>query len=185
MSNQVTTGVVRLSYANLNEAKSINGGDPRFSASVLIPKDDAKTLERVKAAIQTAYEEGQGKLRGSGKTVPPLASLKLPLRDGDAERPDDEAYQGHYFLNANNKERPDIVDLNMNPIIDSSELYSGIYARVHLGFYAFNANGNRGIAVALNGVQKVKDGPSLGGKVKAADVFNDGFTYDDDEDFLS
>jgi len=139
----------------------------------------------VKAAIQTAYDEGQGKLRGSGKTVPPLASLKLPLRDGDAERPDDEAYQGHYFVNATNKERPDIVDLNGNPIIDTSELYSGIYARVHLGLYAFNANGNRGIAVSLNCVQKVKDGASLGGRVKAADVFNDGFTCDDDEDFLS
>ena len=183
---QVTTGVVRLSYANLNEAKSINGGEERFSASVLIPKTDTKTIERVNAAILQAYNDGAGKLRGSGKTVPPMATLKLPLRDGDAERPDDEAYAGHYFLNANNKERPDIVDLNLNPIIDSSQLYSGIYARVHLGFYAFNANGNRGIAVALNGVQKVKDGPSLGGRIKAADVFSDGFTFDDDDlDFLS
>ena len=183
---QVTTGIVRLSYANLNEAKSINGGEARFSANVLIPKSDTKTLERIKAAIQAAYTEGEGKLRGTGKTVPPMATLKLPLRDGDAERPDDEAYAGHYFLNANNKERPDIVDINLNPIINSSELYSGIYARVFLGFYAFNSSGNRGIAVALNGVQKVKDGPSLGGRVKAADVFSDGFTFDDDDlDFLS
>jgi len=184
MSSHVLTGVVRLSYVNLNEPKSINGGDPRYSASVLIPKSDTKTLERIKAAIQTAYDEGQGKLRGSGKVVPPLASLKLPLRDGDAERPDDEAYQGHFFVNATNKDRPDVVDINRVEIIDTSALYSGIYSRVHLGFYAFNANGNRGIAVALNSVQKVKDGASLGGRVKAIDVFNDGFNYEDDEDFL-
>jgi len=182
---RVTTGIVRLSYANLNQPKSINGGELRYSASVLIPKSDKRTLELIEAAIKAAYEDGQGKLRGKSKAVPTMASLKLPLRDGDEERPDDEAYKGHFFLNANNKEQPDCVDRDRQEIIDPSELYSGIYARVRLGFYAFNAEGNRGIAVSLNGVQKVKDGPHLGGRENAAEVFDDGFEFDDDEfDFL-
>ena len=177
---KVITGVCRLSYANIWQAKSINGGAPKYSASVLIPKGDTKTVAKVKAAIQAAYEEGEGKLKGNGKTAPSLVSLKTPLRDGDTERPDDEAYAGHWFINANSNTAPGVVDANREPIYDTSEIYSGVYARVSLSFYAFNSNGNRGIACALQNIQKVRDGEALGGKSKAEDDFNDNFTADDD-----
>ena len=176
---KVITGVCRLSYANIWQAKSINGGAPKYSASVLIPKGDTKTVAKVKAAIQAAYEEGEGKLKGNGKTAPSLASLKTPFRDGDTERPDDEAYAGHWFINANSNAAPGVVDANREPIYDTSEIYSGVYARVSLSFYAFNSNGNRGIACALQNIQKVRDGEALGGKSKAEDDFNDNFTSDD------
>jgi len=176
---KVITGVCRLSYANIWQAKSINGGAPKYSASVLIPKGDTKTVAKVKAAIQAAYEEGEGKLKGNGKTAPSLVSLKTPLRDGDTERPDDEAYAGHWFINANSNTAPGVVDANREPIYDTSEIYSGVYARVSLSFYAFNSNGNRGIACALQNIQKVRDGEALGGKSKAEDDFNDNFTSDD------
>ena len=176
---KVITGVCRLSYANIWQAKSINGGAPKYSASVLIPKGDTKTVAKVKAAIQAAYEEGEGKLKGNGKTAPSLVSLKTPLRDGDTERPDDEAYAGHWFINANSNTAPGVVDANREPIYDTSEIYSGVYARVSLSFYAFNSNGNRGIACALQNIQKVRDGEPLGGKSKAEDDFNDNFTSDD------
>ena len=176
---KVITGVCRLSYANIWQAKSINGGAPKYSASVLIPKSDTKTVAKVKAAIQAAYEEGEGKLKGNGKTAPSLASLKTPLRDGDTERPDDEAYAGHWFINANSNTAPGVVNANREPIYDTSEIYSGVYARVSLSFYAFNSNGNRGIACALQNIQKVRDGEALGGKSKAEDDFNDNFTSDD------
>ena len=176
---KVITGVCRLSYANIWQAKSINGGAPKYSASVLIPKSDTKTVAKVKAAIQAAYEEGEGKLKGNGKTAPSLVSLKTPLRDGDTERPDDEAYAGHWFINANSNTAPGVVDANREPIYDTSEIYSGVYARVSLSFYAFNSNGNRGIACALQNIQKVRDGEALGGKSKAEDDFNDNFASDD------
>ena len=176
---KVITGVCRLSYANIWQAKSINGGAPKYSASILIPKSDTKTVAKVKAAIQAAYEEGEGKLKGNGKTAPSLASLKTPLRDGDTERPDDEAYAGHWFINANSNTAPGVVDANREPIYDTSEIYSGVYARVSLSFYSFNSNGNRGIACALQNIQKVRDGEALGGKSKAEDDFNDNFTSDD------
>ena len=176
---KVITGVCRLSYANIWQAKSINGGAPKYSASVLIPKSDTKTVAKVKAAIQAAYEEGEGKLKGNGKTAPSLASLKTPFRDGDTERPDDEAYAGHWFINANSNTAPGVVDANREPIYDTSEIYSGVYARVSLSFYAFNSNGNRGIACALQNIQKVRDGEALGGKSKAEDDFNDNFSSDD------
>lgn len=177
---KVIAGVnTRWSYANVWEAKSINGGAPKFSVSLIIPKSDTKTIEKIKAAIQAAYEEGESKLKGNGKTVPTLSVLKTPLRDGDLERPDDEAYANSYFVNANSGTAPGIVDADCQPIIDHSEVYSGVYGRASINFYAFNSNGNKGIACGLNNLQKMRDGEPLGGKTRAEDDF-----ADDDEDFL-
>lgn len=177
----ITGPSTRWSYVNAWEAKSINGGAPKFSVSLIIPKSDTKTIEKVKAAIQAAYEEGQSKLKGNGKSVPTLSVLKTPLRDGDVERPDDEAYANAYFINANSATAPGIVDADRNPIIDRSEVYSGVYGRASINFYAFNSNGNKGIACGLNNLQKIKDGEPLGGKSRA----EDDFATEDDEDFLS
>ncbi len=123
----ITGPETRWSYANVWDAKSINGGAPKFSVSLIIPKSDRKTLEKIRAAIQAAYEEGQGKLKGNGKSVPALSALKTPLRDGDTERPDDETYANAYFVNANSSTAPGIVDADRQPIIDRSEVYSGVY----------------------------------------------------------
>ena len=179
---KVITGVnTRWSYVNAWEPKSINGGAPKYSVSLIIPKSDTKTIEKIQAAIQAAYDEGQGKLKGNGKSVPALSVLKTPLRDGDAERPDDEAYADSYFINANSGTAPGIVDADRQPILDRSEVYSGVYGRASINFYAFNSNGNKGIACGLNNLQKIKDGEPLGGKSSAEDDFDTG----EDDDFLS
>lgn len=162
---KVITGPnTRWSYANVWEPKSINGGAPKYSVSLIIPKSDKVTVEKIKKAIKAAYEEGQGKLKGNGKTVPALSVLKTPLRDGDLERPDDVAYANSYFINANSATAPGIVDADRNTIIDRSEVYSGVYGRASINLYAFNSNGNKGIACSLNNLQKIKDGEPLGGK---------------------
>ncbi|WP_149867371.1 DUF2815 family protein [Dehalococcoides mccartyi] len=177
---KVITGESRLSYANLWEPKSINGGTPKYSVSIIIPKSDAHTVAKIKAAIEAAYHEGETKLKGNGKTVPPLASLKTPLRDGDIDRPDDEAYADSYFINANSGTAPGIVDHDCETIFERSQIYSGVYARASVNFYAFNSNGNKGIACGLNNIQKLCDGDPLGGKPRA----EDDFATEDDEDFL-
>ena len=177
---KVITGKnTRWSYANVWEPKSINGGKPKYSVSLIIPKSDTRTIEKIKAAIKAAYEEGQGKLRGTGKSVPPLSSLKTPLRDGDKDRPDDEAYRDSYFVNANSDTPPGIVDADREDILDRSEVYSGVYGRASINFYAFNSNGNKGIACGLNNLQKFRDGEPLGSKSRAEDDFAD---VDDDDD---
>lgn len=179
---KVITGPdTRWSYANIWEAKSINGGAPKFSVSLIIPKSDTRTVAKIKAAIEAAYHDGESKLKGNGKSVPPLSAIKTPLRDGDTERPDDAAYANAYFINANSATAPGIVDADRQPIIARSEVYSGVYGRASINFYAFNSNGNRGIACGLNNLQKIRDGEPLGGKSRA----EDDFATDFDEDFLS
>ena len=179
---KVITGPdTRWSYANIWEAKSINGGAPKFSVSLIIPKSDTRTVTKIKAAIEAAYREGETKLKGNGKTIPPLSVLKTPLRDGDTERPDDEAYADAYFINANSGTAPGIVDADRNEILNRSEVYSGVYGRASINFYAFNSNGNKGIACGLNNLQKIRDGEPLGGKSRA----EDDFATDDEDDFLA
>ena len=179
---KVITGVdTRWSYANVWDPKSINGGTPKYSVSLIIPKSDKVTIQKIKAAIQSAYEEGESKLKGSGKSVPSLSVIKTPLRDGDLERPDDEAYKNAYFVNANSATAPGIVDADRQQIIDRSEVYSGVYGRASINFYAFNSNGNKGIACGLNNLQKIRDGEPLGGKASA----ESDFATDDDDDFFN
>ena len=173
---KITTGLVRFSYANIWEPKSINGGDEKYSVSIIIPKTDTKTIAEIKAAIETAKQDGKAKLGGK---IP--ANLKTPLRDGDAERPEDEAYKNCYFINANSKDRPQVVDKNVKPILDKDEVYSGCYGKVSITFYAFNTNGNRGVACGLGNLQKIKDGEPLSGRSRA----EDDFTTADNDDFLA
>lgn len=178
----ITGRNTRFSYLNINEAKSINGSKPKYSVSLIIPKTDTVTLNKISAAIQAAYEEGQARLKGTGKSVPKLEAIKTPLRDGDMERPDDEAYANSYFINANAVNKPGVVDANNNIILDTSELYSGIYGRASINFYAYNAQGNKGIACGLNALQKLRDGEPLGGHINAETEFAG---LDDDDDFLA
>lgn len=180
-SMKVITGSdTRWSYANVWEPKSFNGGTPKYSVSLIIPKSDTETVAKIKAAIKAAYREGKPKLKGNGKSVPALSAIKTPLRDGDVERPDNPAYAGAYFVNATATSAPGIVDADRNPILTHSEVYSGVYGRASITFYAFNCSGHRGIACGLNNLQKIRDGKPLGGKASArAD-----FTPNRDDDFL-
>ena len=181
MATKVITGVnTRWSYENVWEPKAMEGGKPKFSVSLIIPKSDTVTVGKIKAAIEEAYRDGQSKLKGNGKSVPALSTLRNPLRDGDLERPDDPAYANAYFVNANSTSAPGIVDAAKNQIIEKSEVYSGCYGRASISFYAFNANGNKGIACGLNNLQKIRDGEPLGGKASA----ESDFATEDDEDFL-
>ena len=179
MNNQNNTKVIvpcRFSYLHCWEPDSVNGGDPKYSVSAIIPKSDTKTVNAIKAAIEQAKKDSVSKWGGK---VP--ANLKLPLRDGDIDRPDDEAYAGCYFFNANSRQAPQVVDAKVQPILDQNEVYSGCYGKISVTFYGYNSNGNRGIAAGLGNIQKLRDGESLGGRSNAADDFQ----TEEDEDFLN
>ena len=167
----------RISFANIFEPKSINGSEAKYSVSCLIPKDDKKTLLAIHKAVEAAKEDG--KVRKWGGKLPP--NLKLPLRDGDIDRPDDENYQEHFFLNATSKDAPQVVDRHVQPVVDLMMVYSGCFCNVSVNFYPFNANGNRGVAVGLGNIQFVKDGDRLSGRASADADFD---ALEDDEDVL-
>ncbi len=172
---KVVIGPVRFSYVNVFEPKAgPDGGPEKYSVAVLIPKDNEKAVKAVKDAIDAAIAAGAAKLAGTGKNVV-KSTLKLPLRDGDEEKPDDEVYAGMFFLNASTQAsngRPQIVDSSRNPIMDQEEFYSGCWGYVSINFYAFSRV-NKGIAAGLQNLMKTKDDDKLSGGSTAAQDFGE------------
>lgn len=178
---KVITNKVRFSYAHVFTPTAIGESeDKKYSVSLIIPKSDKETIKLIKEAVKNATEAGKT-AKWNGK-IP--ANLKTPLRDGDEERPDDEAYANAYFINASAVTKPGVVDRNLEPITNEEEFYSGCYGRASVTFYAFNASGNKGIAAGLNHVQKTSEGEPLGGRVSVDVDFDDEPDFDDEDDFL-
>lgn len=179
-STKVTTGKVRFCYANVFEAVAVNEGEtPKYSVCIIIPKDDEATLKRITNAIKAAAEIGKSKIADRAGQIP--KNLKTPLRDGDEERADDPAFENAYFINANTQRKPAIVDKTLDPIMDKGEFYSGCYGRASINFYAFNSNGNKGIAAGLGNLQKLADGEPLAGGSTAEEDFGGDNAYEDDD----
>jgi hypothetical protein len=178
VKTKVVTGKTRLSYVNLLEPAAVGDDQTKkYSVSVIIPKSDKETVSKIKKGIQAAIEAGKDSVF-KGK-IP--AKLDTPLRDGDEDRPEDEAYANSWFINAKSTQKPGIVDKALNPILEADEVYSGMYGRVSINFFAYDKKGNKGIAAGLQNVQKLSDGEPLGGgRSKAEDDFADDIEDDDD-----
>jgi len=178
LSTRVVTGKVRFSYANVFQPKASDDGAPKYSITLLIPKKDKTTLGKIKAAIEAAKASSAAVFGGK---VP--ANLKTSLHDGDKEKPQGGEYgpeaAGCWVLNCSSKQKPGIVDENRQPILDSTEFYSGCYGRASVNFYAYNVKGGKGIGCGLNNIQKLTDGEPLGGnRTRPEDDF-----ADDDEEY--
>lgn len=185
MGTAITTGIVRLSYAHIFEPAADLSGNIKYQATLLVPKSDTKTIKAVEDAIEEAKQLGKDSKFG-GK-IPP--KLTIAFVDGDGVRPTDgepygEECHDHYIITAKaNENRPPlVVDKNLQRILDQTAVYSGCYVRANINFYAYNSNGNKGVACGLNGIQFVRDGEPLGGvQITAAGAFGDGFVFEEDD----
>lgn len=155
----------RFAYLNCWKPSTLYGNN-KYSMTALISKDDQETIDRIYDAIDYVKEHSLNKWGGR---VP--SNLKLPLHDGDEEKPGNKSFKNCYFINAKSDSKPQIVDKEVQPISDSTQVYSGCYGNVSLIFFAYNCSGNKGISVILGNIQKVKDGNPIGGKISASDEF--------------
>lgn len=191
ISTKMVTGKVRLSYANIWEPKENDQGQLKYSCALLIPKSDKETLRKIKAIVDSLKVEAETKF----KKLP--SNFKLPLHDGDEDKSDDENYAGHYYLNAYANTKPGIAKpigkgadgkTKFQEITDTTEVYSGCFAKVSLNFYVYD-NKSKGIGVGLNNIVKIQDGEPLAGRASVNDEFAneefDDIDVDDDDDFLS
>jgi hypothetical protein len=179
---KVVTGKVRLSYVHLFEAYTQNPTqEAKFSVTLLIPKTDKVTIGKLRAAQQAALENGKAsKFNGS---VPKAWSDTIHDGDEEADLERNPEYAGHLYMAVSAKTRPGIVDRDVQPILDSTEVYSGCYARVSLNAFPYNTQGNKGVSFGLNHVQKIADGEFLGGRSKAEDDF-DSLDSEEEESLL-
>lgn len=183
MSNQnlqsLVTGKARLSYVHLfTPYANQPGAEPKYSVTILVPKSDVATKQKIDAAINAAVQEGvASKWNG---VRPPV--LSIPVHDGDGVRPSDgmpfgDECKGHWVFTASSKQAPQVVDITVNAILNQTEVYSGMYGRVSIRFFPYASNGKKGIGCGLGNVQKLEDGEPLGGRTSAASDFGDGGGY--------
>ncbi|NYV67254.1 DUF2815 family protein [Bacillus sp. Gen3] len=172
-NTRVVTGEVRLSYVNLLKPRaSLQGGEEKYSVTILLPKSDVQTKQMLDAAIEAAKQIGKEK-KWNG-VIPPMVSI--PIHDGDGVKPSDglpfgPECKGHWVFSASSKvdQPPKIVDANLNPILDPTEIYSGMYGRIAVNFAPYAAQGKKGIGCYLStNVQKTRDGEPLGASAPAA-----------------
>lgn len=181
-ATKVILGPVRISYAHLFTPTAMDeNSEKKYSVSLIIPKSDKKMVAQINKAIAAAEQQGLNTKFGG---VMPKKYKNITLRDGDEDRPDDEVYANSYFINASCKKKPQVVGKDLKPVMDESEVYSGCYCCVSVNFYAYNVNGNKGIAAGLNNVMKARDGEPLGGRESAENDFA-GIAIDDDDDDFS
>lgn len=182
---KVVTGEVRLSYVHIFEPYAQDANDDaKYSCVILIPKSDKTTIRKIKAAQKAAAEQGVAS-KFNGKMPKNLAST---LHDGDedADLERNPEYEGHMYMSVSSRTKPGVVDRSVQPVLDSTEVYSGCYARVSINSYPYNYKGKKGVSFGLNHVQKWRDGDLLGGRSRAKDDFDalDDEYEDEDSDLL-
>lgn len=187
MATKVVTGKVRFSFCHLFEAQEPQGGgDPKYSVTLLIPKSDKATMQKIQAAMQEARDNFCNKNGAAALPAKPTHTL----HDGDGTRPSGDPFgpecKGCYVITVSSKQKPVVVDAFGNAISDPGEVYSGCYGRASINFYGYNRAGKKGLSAGLLAIQKLHDGEPFG-TVGSADDFNDGYTdaSGDDDGFLS
>lgn len=183
-NTKVVTGKCRFSFVNVWEPKAPNGvGEPKYSVTLLIPKNDTVTTGKIKAAMEEARELFCKKNGASALPAKPNNTM----HDGDGLRDSGEPYgpecKGCYVITVSSKQKPVIVDSFRNPITDPGEVYSGCYGRAAINFFAYSTNGKKGISAGLLSIQKLHDGEPFGA-AGSADDFDDGFSDGMDDDVL-
>jgi hypothetical protein len=178
----ITTGKVRATYVNIFTPRKANEkAEPKYSVTLLIPKNDAMTLNTIYAEIEKTKQENVQKVFGGA--IPP--NMKTCLHDGDGYRPSGELFgrecAGCIVVTASAKQQPAIVDINLQPILDPNAVYSGCYVRASINFFAFNSNGNKGIGCGLNAIQKIEEGEHLVSRISAEEAFGGTHAYTDQQ----
>lgn len=169
-NNRVTSRIVipcRFAYLNCWKPTSQYNGTQKYSVSAVIDKRDITTLDCIEKAIEYVRNNS---LQIWGGRIPP--NLKLPMHDGDEEKPDNPVFRNSYYINAKSKDAPQIVDKLVEPILDQTEVYSGCYGKISITFYSYNFNGTKGIAAWLGNIQKLRDGEHFTGKIGAKEEFS-------------
>ena len=177
----ITGPEVRFANCAVWEPQSFGNEKPKYSVTLLISKTDHQTLEKILEAIRTAYEQGK-ELLSDCNGVPALESLKVPLRDGDLEKPEYPVFAGKMFINARSSTAPGMLDASFQRIRNREEFYPGCYGSASVSFYAYNVERetehgeivhNRGIGCRLNNLLKLRDGEVIPQRATAEEDFED------------
>ena len=167
--NRVTSRIVvpcRFAYLNCWRPISQYNGTEKYTIAAIISKSDTETVAKIREAIEEIKTRS---VQLWGGRVP--TNLRLPLHDGDEDKPDNAMFRNAYYINAKSKEAPQIVDRQVQPITDPTEVYSGCSGKISIVLYSYNFGGAKGIAAWLGNIQKIEDGEHFTVRVGAKEEF--------------
>ena len=179
MKTKTLTPVSNLFWLNIFEPRADLSGKQKYSATAIFSKDDLKGYEDLMKALRETYEAGREKLKNSKGQVPAFEEIRLPLRDGDEDKPGHPAYENSWFLTAKSDFQPAAVDRDCREITDENQLYNGIRGRLSVTFFCYAFGSNRGIGCSLSGIQKLADMEGCGSMASRGDEFRDGLVFDE------
>ncbi len=159
---KLTTPEFRGSYVTLKKPRAFGNSAPKYSITITLP-DDHEFWDDLMDKIDAAAEK-----RWEGK-IP--KNLKIPIRHGDET--ENEDWVDQKFCQASSEDRPGIIDVDGEDIIDFSELYSGAWYRASIRTYAWHypETNAKGVSIALDNVMKIRDDEPFSGRSSAADDF--------------
>lgn len=162
----ITTGIGIISFPHLFKETVVkkDDGSDSYETQFIISKSQREDIRALLIAIKKV---------GEAKWGDKWKSVRNPLRDGDKEKDDltedgstkGEKYPerlGCFFFNARSTKPVGVYGRDLSPILDAGVVYGGCKAKISVSFYPYSQQGNHGIGVGLNGVQKIADGESFG-----------------------
>jgi len=170
---KIVTGKVRLLWPALFTPRGFQGGPPKYSVEVLIPKSDKAMVKKFTDGIRQAISDRWGDQKSP-------SNVKVWFRDGDQEGRG-PAYEGHYFFSASDKQNPPgVIDENRETVLDPHLVKSGDWGRVSITVFTYDKP-SPGVSFGLNNVQWLERGEPVGSRAAPEEDFKDAWGVDDDE----
>lgn len=162
-SGYIRTCPVRLAFPALFQPfKSKKGDDPgkkpSYGAALLFPPGAEAGIRDVFYAAW--LKEAQRAFPKNFGTDGQPFGLHWPFHPA-AEKQNQNGYTpGLYYLDSSSQFKPPVVDTAMNPIVDESRVYPGVWAFVSLNVYTYN-NKKTGVGFGIQSVMLIADDTKL------------------------
>ena len=161
------SGPVRLAFPNLFKPREAKGqqqtGDGKYGAALLFPLGTNMALFN-QAWIAAAKEKFPKNWDNNGNPI----GLHLPFHDQKEKafgpKPLAGYTPGAITFNISSQFKPQIVDINMNPIVEEGRVYPGVWAFISMNAYAYGPpQPKSGVSFGLQSVMIIADDQKLGG----------------------
>lgn len=161
---------VTLAFAQLDKAVSFNGGDPKFSVTLLLDKNDKVQVDAVNDAVMQALKGRFGDKAEKILSAIENNSQRYNISDGDTKEYD--GFAGNMAIKCNSKFQPTMIDLAKNELKDANAPRSGDVCNVKIEIIAYDKP-NSGVTARINGIVLIKRGGVNGGRPASIEELED------------
>lgn len=177
-------GEARMNFVHVFAPDSFDDkSEPKYSVVLSFPKTNKELYKKIESAINECAEKAKAQYGGA---LPKKFSI-VEIQDG-ADWDEKFNLEDSFIIKASSSYKPEVVKkakvmgkVQLVPITDEEEFYSGCYGYASVSFYKYDTGVSKGITCGLNSLLKSKDGDKLGGGSGSAEADFAGVIDDVDE----